>query len=112
MYYVLYLACAVVFISTDQVHEVQLLDERPALLNKDFLHYQITLTWFFGLLMARSLLETRERSPDLDPVLRLSLYSVVLTFSLSLFMPCSVARAWSVLGSSRLSITLIGVRYI
>src|SRR5690554_717696 len=112
IYYVLYLVCAGVFISTEQVHGVQLLDERPALLNKDFLHYQITLTWFFGLLMARSLLETRERSPDLDQVLRLCLYSVVLTFILSVFMPYSVAMEWIVLVSILLSIILIVVSYL
>jgi len=112
IYYVLYLVGAAVFISTEQVHGVQLLDERPALLNKDYLHYQIILTWFFGLLMARSLLETRERSPDLDQVLRLCLYSVVLTFGLSIFMPYSVAMEWVVLDSILLSIILIVVSYL
>src|SRR5690554_1477560 len=112
IYYVLYLVGAAVFISTEQVHGVQLLDERPALLNKDYLHYQIILTWFFGLLMARSLLETRERSPDLDQVLRLCLYSVVLTFGLSIFMPYSVAMEWIVLDSILLSIILIVVSYL
>ena len=112
IYYVLYLVCAAVFIGTEQVHGVQLLDSRPALLNKEYLHFQIILTWFFGLLMARSLLETRQRSPDLDHVLRLCLTSVVTTFGLSFFMPYSVAMEWIVVGSILLSIILIVVSYL
>ncbi|MGC8119719.1 response regulator [Marinobacter sp. VGCF2001] len=112
IYYVLYLVCAAVFIGTEQVHGVQLLDSRPALLNKEYLHFQIILTWFFGLLMARSLLETRQRSPDLDQVLRLCLYSVVTTFALSFFMPYSVAMEWIVVGSILLSVILIVVSYL
>ena len=112
IYYVLYLVCAAVFIGTEQVHGVQLLDSRPALLNKEYLHFQIILTWFFGLLMARSLLETRQRSPDLDHVLRLCLTSVVTTFGLSFFMPYSVTMEWIVVGSILLSIILIVVSYL
>ena len=112
IYYVLYLVCAAVFIGTEQVHGVQLLDSRPALLNKEYLPFQIILTWFFGLLMARSLLETRQRSPDLDHVLRLCLTSVVTTFGLSFFMPYSVAMEWIVVGSILLSIILIVVSYL
>ncbi|GAB5479186.1 MAG: hypothetical protein Marn2KO_26530 [Marinobacter nauticus] len=112
IYYVLYLVCAAVFIGTEQVHGIQLLDSRPALLNKEYLPFQIILTWFFGLLMARSLLETRQRSPDLDHVLRLCLTSVVTTFGLSFFMPYSVAMEWIVVGSILLSIILIVVSYL
>ncbi|MBN7769862.1 response regulator [Marinobacter daepoensis] len=112
IYYVLYLVCAAVFIGTEQVHGVQLLDSRPPLLNKEYLHFQIILTWFFGLLMARSLLETRQRSPDLDQTLRLCLYSVVATFGLSFFMPYSVAMEWIVVGSILLSVILIVVSYL
>lgn len=112
IYYVLYLVCAAVFIGTEQVHGVQLLDSRPAILNKAYLHYQIVLTWFFGLLMARSLLETRQRSPDLDQTLRLCLFSVVATFVLSLFMPYAVAMEWVVMGSMLLSVILIVVSYL
>ncbi|GGC67373.1 7TM diverse intracellular signaling domain-containing protein [Marinobacter halophilus] len=112
IYYVLYLVCAAIFISTEQVHGVQLLENRPAILDKAYLHFQIILTWFFGLLMARSLLETRERSPDLDYVIRLCLYSVVATFALSFFVPYSVAMEWIVIGSILLSIILIVVSYL
>src|SRR5690606_42043826 len=79
---------------------------------KEYLHFQIILTWFFGLLMARSLLETRQRSPDLDHVLMLCLYSVVATFVLSIFIPYSVAMEWIVVGSILLSIILIVVSYL
>ena len=112
IYYLLYLVCAAVFTATEQVHGVQLLDSRPPLLSKEYLHFQIILTWFFGLLMARSLLETRQRSPDLDHVLMLCLYSVVATFVLSIFIPYSVAMEWIVVGSILLSIILIVVSYL
>lgn len=112
VYYVLYLVCAAVFIATEQVHGVQLLENRPAILDKAYLHFQIILTWFFGLLMARSLLETRERSPDLDYVILLCLYAVVATFVLSFFMPYSVAMEWIVIGSIVLSVVLIVVSYL
>ncbi|MFO8141091.1 MAG: 7TM diverse intracellular signaling domain-containing protein [Marinobacter sp.] len=112
IYYVLYLICASISIATEQVHGVQLLDNRPAILDKAYLHFQIILTWFFGLLMARSLLETAERSPDLDYVIRLCLYSVVATFVLSFFMPYSVAMEWIVIGSLLLSVILIVVSFL
>src|SRR5690554_1806469 len=112
IYYVLYLVCAAVFIATEQVHGVQLLDNRPPILDKAYLHFQIILTWFFGLLMARSLLETQQRSPDLDQVIRLCLYSVAATFVLSFFMPYSVAMEWIVIGSILLAIVMIVVSYL
>ena len=112
IYYVLYLIFATTFIFTEQVHGIQLLDSRPALFDKQFLHFQIILTWFWGLLMARSLLETRERSADLDQVIRLCLYSVVATFVLSLFLPYHVAMEWIVVGSVLLSLILIVVSYL
>ncbi|WP_416383202.1 response regulator [Marinobacter sp. F4218] len=112
IYYVLYLVSAAIFIVTEQVHGIQLLDSRPALFNKEYLHFQIIMTWFWGLLMARHLLETRERSADLDQVLRLCLYSVATTFVLSLFLPYHVAMEWIVLGSVVLSLVLIVVSYL
>lgn len=112
VYYVLYLVSAAVFIVTEQVHGIQLLDSRPALFNKAYLHFQIIMTWFWGLLMARHLLETRERSADLDQVLRLCLYSVVATGVLSLFLPYHVAMEWIVIGSLVLSLVLIVVSYL
>lgn len=112
IYYVLYLVSAMVFIATEQVHGTQLFNERPALLNKAYLPYLILMIWFWSLLMARSLLETRERSKDLDQVIRLCLYSVVVTFVLSLFLPYHVAMEWIVLGSFILSILMILVSYL
>lgn len=112
IYYVLYLVSATVFIFTEQVHGIQLMDSRPALFDKQFLHFQIILTWLFGLLMARSLLETRERSRDLDQVIRLCLYSVVATFVLSVFLPYHVAMEWIVVGSILLSMIMIVVSYL
>ncbi len=112
IYYVLYLVSAAVFIATEQVHGIQLLDSRPALLSKEYLHFQIIMTWFWGLLMARALLETRERSPDLDHVLRMCIYSVLLTFALSLFVPYHIAMEWIVIGSILLCLILIAVSYL
>ncbi|WP_410328122.1 response regulator [Marinobacter sp.] len=112
IYYVLYLVSATISIFTEQVHGVQLLDSRPALFNKEYLHFQIVLTWFWGLLMARSLLETRERSRDLDQIILLCLYSVGTTFVLCFFLPYHVAMEWIVLGSILLSIILIVVSYL
>ena len=112
IYYVLYLVSAAVFIATEQVHGIQLLDSRPALFNKEYLHFQIIMTWFWGLLMARALLETRTRSPDLDRVLVMCLYSVVLTFVLSLFVPYHIAMEWIVIGSVLLCLILIVISYL
>jgi PAS domain S-box-containing protein len=112
VYYVLYLVSAVIFIATEQVHMVQLFDERPAILNKENLHFTIIMTWFWGLLMARSLLETRERSADLDKVIMLCLYSIVATFVLSFFLPYHTAMEWIVLASILLSVIMIVVSYL
>ncbi|AOY90303.1 histidine kinase [Marinobacter salinus] len=112
IYYVLYLVSATIFIGTEQVHGIQLLDSRPIIFNKEFLHFQILMTWFWGLLMARSLLETRERSADLDQVILLCLYSVGVTFLLSIFLPYHIAMQWIVVGSLLLSVILIIVSYL
>lgn len=112
IYYVLYLVSAAVFIATEQVHGIQLLESRPVLLNKEYLHYQIIMTWFWGLLMARALLETRARSMDLDRVIKMCISSVLLTFVLSLFLPYHVAMEWIVIGSMLLCIILIVVSYL
>ncbi|MDO6441876.1 7TM diverse intracellular signaling domain-containing protein [Marinobacter sp. 2_MG-2023] len=112
IYYVLYLVSAAVFIATEQVHGVQLLDSRPAIFSKEYLHFQIITTWFWGLLMARALLETRARSMDLDRVIKLCISSVLLTFVLSLFLPYHVAMEWIVIGSMLLCIILIVVSYL
>ena len=68
------------------------------------------MTWFWGLLMARALLETRTRSMDLDRVIMMCIYSVVLTFLLSLFLPYHVAMEWIVIGSMLLCLILIVVK--
>ncbi|MGO1499688.1 MAG: response regulator [Marinobacter sp.] len=112
IYYVLYLVSAAVFIATEQVHGIQLLDSRPALFDKEYLHFQIIMTWFWGLLMARALLETRARSRDLDRILKLCIYAVVLTFVLSLFLPYHIAMEWIVIGSVLLCLILIVVSYL
>ncbi|WP_100639325.1 response regulator [Marinobacter salexigens] len=112
IYYVLYLVSAGVFIATEQVHGIQLLDSRPALFNKEYLHLQIIMTWFWGLLMARALLETRTRSLDLDRVLIMCLYSVIVTFVLSLFVPYHIAMEWIVIGSMLLCLILFVVSYL
>ncbi|WP_417512785.1 response regulator [Marinobacter sp.] len=112
IYYVLYLVSAAVFIATEQVHGIQLLDSRPAIFNKEYLHFQIITTWFWGLLMARALLETRARSVDLDRVIKMCISSVLLTFVLSLFLPYHVAMEWIVIGSVLLCLILIVVSYL
>jgi len=112
IYYVLYLVSATVFIATEQVHGTQLLDGPPALLHKKYLHFQIIMTWFWGLLMARSLLETRERAPDLDQIIRLCMASVLVTFVLALFLPYHIAMEWIVVGSVLLSSLMIVVSYL
>ncbi|MGO1659669.1 MAG: response regulator [Marinobacter sp.] len=112
IYYVLYLVSAAVFIATEQVHGIQLLDSRPALFNKEYLHYQIIMTWFWGLLMARALLETATRSVDLDRIIKLCIYGVILTFVLSLFLPYHVAMEWIVIGSVFICLILIVISFL
>lgn len=112
VYYVLYLVSSTLLIVTEQVHGIQLLDSRPPFLDKQYLHYEIMLAWFWGLMMARAFLETREKSKDLDQVIRLCLYSVVATFVLSIFMPYHVAMEWIVIGSIVLCVVMIIVSYL
>ncbi|WP_091812571.1 response regulator [Marinobacter mobilis] len=112
IYYVLYLLVAVAFIMTEQVHGLQLFGERPWFLDKQYLHQQIITTWFFGLLMARALLETHKRSPDLDHVIRICLYSVLSTFALSFFVPYHTGMQWAVLVSIVLSVVMIVVSFL
>ena len=112
IYYVLYLVMAVMFIVTEQVHGTQLFGKRPWFFDKAYLHYQIMGTWFFGLLMARSLLETRWRSPELDKVIRVSLYCVLATLGLATVMPYHIAMEWCVLVTILLCVVMIVVSYL
>ncbi len=112
VYYVLYLVSAVVFIFTEQVHGIQLFGDRPWFLHKQYLHLMVFANWFFSLLMARELLETRKRSPDLDQVLRLSLWGVAISFVLALLMPYRLGMEWSVLLTILLSIIMIAISYL
>ncbi len=112
VYYVLYLLSSTLLIITEQVHGIQLLDSRPPFLDKRYLHYEIMMAWFWGLMMARAFLETREKSKDLDQVIRLSLYGVLVTFVLSMFMPYHIAMEWIVIGSIVLCVMMIIVSYL
>jgi len=112
LWYVLYLVFATVFISTEQVHGIQLLGERPEFLHKKYLPYQILASWFAGLLMARSLLETQTRAPDLDKVVRICLYAVATTFILVFFLPTRVSVEWITIGSVVLGLVLILLSYL
>ncbi len=112
IYYLLYLVSAVLFSTTEQVHGMQIFDRRPALLSKEYLPFHVILTWFFGLLFARSLLETRERSPGLDRVLVVALYGVVATFVMAMFMPYSVTMEWIVVGTILVICTVVGVSFL
>lgn len=107
VYYVLYLIFATVFITTEQVHGMQLLETRPALFDKQYLHYHIMLSWLFGLLMTREFLGTQTYAPGLDQVLRISLYGVIVSFVLSLGMPYHVGMQWVVIGSMALCAVVI-----
>jgi PAS domain S-box-containing protein len=112
LWYVLYLVFAAWFISTEQVHGIQLLGDEPGLLHKKYLPYQILGAWFAGLFMARSLLETRIRAPDLDKMVRVCLYAVVTTFVLTLFLPTRVSMEWVTIGSVVLGFVLILLSYL
>jgi len=112
VFYVLYIFTALLFVLTEQVHGLQIFGEdRPALLHKDYLHYHIQVTWIFALLMARELLDTRNRSKPLDHVIRLGLYATLTTLVLSLLMDYHVAMEWTVMGSVAMALVMIGISF-
>ena len=111
MFYVSYILFAMLFVMTEQVHGMQVFGELQEWLHKDYLHIYIQLTWIFGLLMARELLDTRHRAPWLDQVLRLCLYASMTTFVLSLFRSYHAAMEWTVIGSVILALVMIAISF-
>jgi len=61
---------------------------------------------------SRSLLETRWRSPELDKVIRVSLYCVLATLGLATVMPYHIAMEWCVLVTILLCVVMIVVSYL
>ena len=109
--YVAFLFFVTLFVLTEQVHGQQFFETRPAILDKRFLHLDILIAWFFGILMARDILSTREHAPGLDHILRLSLYAVIASTVLSFFISYHVAIKWTVYLSIFLAILMIVVSY-
>ncbi|MDX5300181.1 MAG: histidine kinase, partial [Gammaproteobacteria bacterium] len=108
MLYSLYLLFATLFVFTEQVHGQQLFNGRPWFLDKELLHFHIWLAWFWGLHMARELLETRTRPQawGLDHILRLATFAVVTSFVLSLVVDYHVAMHWTVMFSIFLAVLM------
>lgn len=111
IYYVLYLVFITLFITTALVHGQQLFDKHPWFLDKQYLQYHIQLAWLFGILMAREVLETRQRSEHLDKVMRVALSGLVVTLVLSTLMPYHIVMEWTLLGTLILSVVMILVSY-
>ena len=109
--YVTYILFAMLFVSTEQVHGMQVFGDLQPWLHKDYLHIFIQLTWVFGLLMARELLDTKHRSPWLDQVFKLCLYGALTTFVLSLFTNYHAAMEWTVIGSVWLAGVVITISF-
>lgn len=112
VFYVVYILTALLFVVTEQVHGQQVFgDSIPAIFHKDYLYIHIQLTWVFALLMARELLDTRNRSKPLDHAVRLMLYAAISTLVLSFFTPYHAAMEWTVIGSVVLAAIMIVFSY-
>lgn len=111
IYYTTYILFAMLFVMTEQVHGMQVLGGLQPWLHKEYLHIYIQLTWIFGIMMARELLDTRNRAVHLDQVLKLCLYAAITTLMISLFHDYHVAMEWTVVGSVGLAVVIIALSF-
>lgn len=111
IYYTTYILFAMLFVMTEQVHGMQVFGGLQSWLHKEYLHIYIQLSWIFGTMMARELLDTRNRAAHLDQVLKLCLYAAITTLVISLFHDYHVAMEWTVVGSVGLAVVIIALSY-
>ncbi|XOZ32642.1 response regulator [Halomonadaceae bacterium KBTZ08] len=111
IYYTTYILFAMLFVMTEQVHGIQVFGGLQPWFHKEYLQFYIQLSWIFGTMMARELLDTRNRAAHLDQVLKLCLYAAITTLVLSLFQDYHLAMEWTVIGSVGLAVVIIALSY-
>lgn len=111
IYYTTYILFAMLFVMTEQVHGMQVFGGLQPWLHKEYLHLYIQLSWIFGTMMARELLDTRNRAAHLDEVLKLCLYAALITLVISLFHDYHVAMEWTVIASVVLALVIMVLSY-
>ena len=111
LYYILYMVAYLVFLMTERVHGLSLLGDIPAFLHKQNLSYYIWASWFFALLMARSFLETKNKEPELDFIIKIFIYIVIISMAITAYTDQTTAIQWAVFCTFIYAILMAWVAY-
>lgn len=111
LFYILYMMAYLVFLMTERVHGLSLLGEIPPILHKQYLSFYIWASWFFALMMARSFLDTREKEPGLDFVIKVFIYVVIVSMVITAYTDLTTGIQWAVLCTFLYAILMAWMAY-
>ncbi len=111
LYYILYMMAYLVFLMTERVHGVSLLGEIPTILHKQYLSFYIWASWFFALLMARSFLDTKEKEPGLDFIVKVFISVVVISMIVTTYTDQTTGIQWAVFCTFLYAILMAWIAY-
>ncbi len=96
LYYVLYLATVVGFQLTVKAHGIHVLGDDIELLDKKYIPLMAWTSWFAIIQLTRHFLNTKEKHPSLDQILRLFMQFAIASCLLSYTVIFSTAIQWMV----------------
>ncbi|WP_250656120.1 response regulator [Alkalimarinus coralli] len=111
LFYILYMMAYLVFLMTERVHGLSAWGEIPSILHKQNLSYYIWGSWFFALLMARSFLDTKEKEPGLDFVVKVFIYIVLVSMVVTAYADLTTGIQWAVFGTLLYAVLMAWMAY-
>lgn len=109
--YIFFMIAYLIFLMTERVHGLSLWGDIPSILHKQNLSYYIWGSWFFALLMARSFLETKEREPGLDFVIKVLICIVILSMVITAYTDLTTGIQWAVFCTMFYAILMVWIAY-
>jgi PAS domain S-box-containing protein len=101
-YYVLYIMIYLVFTLTERVHGLQVFGKVPPMFHKDNLAVYIWCSWIGAFMMARYFIDSPKNAPDMDSVLKISIYASIASTVISILTVSDDPTAtiqWAVIGT-------------
>ncbi|UZE96101.1 response regulator [Alkalimarinus alittae] len=111
LFYILYMASYLVFLMTERVHGLSLFGDIPDVFHKKYLAFYIWASWFFALLMARSFLDTKEKEPGLDFVIKMFIGIVVISMTITAYTDLTTGIQWAVFCTLLYAILMAWIAY-
>lgn len=111
LYYILYMVSYLIFLITERVHGLSLFGEVPAIFHKQYLAFYIWISWVFALLMARSFLETKEKEPEMDFVIKVFIWVVYISLIITTYTDLTTGIQWAVFSTLFYAVLMAWIAY-